>query len=605
MKGKKWLLGLATISALALAACGNGGSDNGFADNGNGGQQAEKVSGPAIDEHPEVTNDGEPIKGGTLKVALVADSPFQGLLSPAFEGDNIDDQIVSFETEPLFYTDNEYKVTDEGAATQEIDEENKTVTYKLRDNLKWSDGEPVTADDVIFAHEVVASPDYTGLRYDSEKMGNIQGVKEYHDGKADHISGIEKIDDKTLAFHLNNMNVDLEYGFGGPFSYALPKHQLKDIPVKDMESSPEIRQHPIGFGPFEITQVVDGESVEYKANEYYYGGRPKIDKIELTRVPSSGILAAVQNHQYDLVFNMPSNSFDQWKELPGYQYATKPGHSYSYMGFKLGKWDKEKGENVPDPNMKMSDPKLRQAMGYALDNDTVGTRFYQGLSWNANSRIVPDFNGIWDPEQEGFYYDPEKSKKILDDAGYKDTDNDSFRETPEGKQLVINMALPDSGETAEPLAQYYKQAFEQIGLNAQLLDGRLQEGNNFYDRIQKDDPEIDVYFAAWGTASNPRPDGLAGRHSFMNYTRFASEENDRLLDAMADEKSLEDENYYKQQFKDWQQYIVDEPTEIPLRFSLEVTPVNNRVKKYSPSPDDTQRTHWNELELTADAPKAE
>lgn len=114
-----------------------------------------------------------------------------------------------------------------------------------------------------------------------------------------------------------------------------------------------------------------------------------------------------------------------------------------------------------------------------------------------------------------------------------------------------------------------------------------------------------MYFAAWGTASNPRPDGLAGRHSFMNYTRFASEENDRLLNAMADEKSLEDENYYKQQFKDWQQYIVDEPTEISLRFSLEVTPVNNRVKKYSPSPDDTQRTHWNELELTADAPKAE
>lgn len=180
------------------------------------------------------------------------------------------------------------------------------------------------------------------------------------------------------------MKTDLKYGGGGLRYEALPKHYLEGVPVKDLASSPKLRKNPIGFGPFHVTQVVDGESVEYEANEYYYGRKPKIDKIQVRRVSSSNIASALKNHQYDFVLHMLNSSYEDYKDATGYDMLTVPDRSYSFIDFKLGKWDDKKGEVVPNPNAKMANPKLRQAVGYAPDDDAVGKRFYHGLSWNAN-----------------------------------------------------------------------------------------------------------------------------------------------------------------------------------------------------------------------------
>ena len=98
------------------------------------------------------------------------------------------------------------------------------------------------------------------------------------------------------------------------------------------------------------------------------------------------------------------------------------------------------------------------------------------------------------------------------------------------------------GETAQPLADYYVQQWKEIGLNVTYTTGRLIDFQAFYDKLKNDDPEVDIYQGAWGTGSDPSPTGLYGPNSAFNYTRFESEENTKLLDAIDSKASFDEEN---------------------------------------------------------------
>ena len=195
--------------------------------------------------------------------------------------------------------------------------------------------------------------------------------------------------------------------------------------------------------------------------------------------------------------------------------------AYSYIGFQLGEF--KDGKIIPDPNKKMANQSLRQAMGYAFDMDAVNENFYHGLRPRANSMIIPPFS-FHNPDLEGYYYNPEKSMDLLDEAGYVDVDGDGFREDPNGEPLVINFLSMSGGEIAEPMAQYFIQCWQDIGLNVQLNDDRLWDMNAFYDKVQSDDPTIDVFQGAWGTGTNPDPSGLYGNDAAFNLQRYTDDE---------------------------------------------------------------------------------
>ena len=105
----------------------------------------------------------------------------------------------------------------------------------------------------------------------------------------------------------------------------------------------------------------------------------------------------------------------------------------------------------------------------------------------------------------GRAYDPEKAKALLDEAGFKDVDGDGIREDADGEEFVLNFASMEGGEVAEPIANWYIQNWEDVGIKVQLTDGRLHEFNSFYDMVEADDPKIDIYQGAWGTGSDPDP----------------------------------------------------------------------------------------------------
>lgn len=601
---KKWykLLGLTAAASLALVACGNSDSDSETADSSSSSESGEVV---APELATTVDNEGEAIDGGTLQVGLVTDSPFQGIFSWEFYEDAYDAEIMQFGFDSLFGTDDDFQIDDSGKATLELDQENNKATITLKEGLKWSDGEPLTAEDVIYSYEVIGHPDYTGIRYDGT-FQNVVGMAEYHSGEADTISGITQVDDVTVEIEFQEVSPSMLQAGGGVWSYAMPKHYLEDVPVAELASSEKIRSTPVGDGPFRITKVTPGESVEYEANEYYWQGEPKLDNVVVEVVPSSSVVPALQNGKYDVALSMPTDLYESYAELPGYTLLGREQLSYTYIGFKLGKWDSEAGEVVYDEDAKMADKSLRQAMGYAIDNDAVAQRFYNGLRSNANTVIPPVFGsfGATTEEVPGYSYDPDKANQLLDDAGYVDTDNDGIREDPDGEPLQINFASMAGGETAEPIAQYYIQAWNEVGLDVQLTDGRLLEFNSFYDRVEADDENIDIYQAAWGTGTDPAPNGLYARNAAFNYTRWATEENDQF---MADFTSAEafDEEFQRNTFVEWQKYFSEEAPVIPTLFRQQVMPINNRVKHFDYAHNPADDFGWHTVEVTADAPVSE
>ncbi len=162
--------------------------------------------------------------------------------------------------------------------------------------------------------------------------------------------------------------------------------------------------------------------------------------------------------------------------------------------------------------------------------------------------IPPVFESFHDDDLKGFTQDIDKANKLLDDAGYKDVDGDGLREDKDGNKLTINFASMSGGETAQPLSDYYVQQWKKIGLDVKYTTGRLIEFNSFYDKLENDDPEIDVYQAAWSTGTDPNPNGLWGPNAAFNYTRFESEENTKLINDINSSEAF-DADYQKEAYK--------------------------------------------------------
>ncbi|MFD2045333.1 oligopeptide ABC transporter substrate-binding protein [Ornithinibacillus salinisoli] len=584
---QKLFFAIMLVMLLALAACG--GDDKESDDNADSGDKdsSEEESGAdedglfSIDDFSmDKTNQGEAIEGGSITYGLVSDTVFEGTLNFNFYSGNPDYEVIAWFDEPLLDTDANYTYTNDGAAEYEISEDGKTFTLTIKDGVNWHDGEPVTAEDWAYAYEVIGHPEYDGVRYTSD-FTNVVGMEEYHAGEADSISGIEIVDEKTLKITHHETGPSMVTG--GIWTYALPKHIFEEIPVAEMSASDAVRKNPIGMGPFKVESIVPGESVVYKKNEDYWRGEPKLDEVVLKVVDPTVVVNQLESGGVDLVSSFPVEQFPDNADMSNVEYLGMIDNAYTYIGFKLGHWDEEASEVVMDPDAKMADVNLRKAMWHAVNNDDVGNEFYNGLRWNAKSLIIPFFPDYYDETIDAPTYDPEEAKRLLDEAGYVDKDGDGMREDPEGEELVINFASMSGGDTAEPLAQYYMQSWANVGLNVQLVDGRLLEFNSFYDRVEADDPAIDIYQGAWGTGTDVNPDGLYGRNSQYNYPRYASDESDELLAKGNSEEAL-DVEYRQDIYKQWQELMVEDIPVFPTLYRSVVIPVNNRVLNYTMDP---------------------
>ena len=568
MKKRNVMILFSATAALTLAACGSK-------------EQSSSTSSTSgtTKYASEVTHDGTPIKGGTLKYAIVSSSPFSGIFADELSSDTNDSSIGGLIDESMFDYDENRKLTNTGLESIEFDVENKTATVTLNSkDYKWSDGQPVTIDDYIFAYQAIGNKDYTGARYDDDYK-NVVGMEEYHDGKADSVSGLEKVDDYTVKIHFKEMSPSMQLAGGSVCAYIMPKHIFKDIPEAEWEKSDYVRGTKfVGLGQFKIESIVAGESVTLVPNEHYFRGVAKVDKVVMEVVSPDNIVSEMKAGNYDIA-TMPNSQYEAYKDLTNVTFLGSQASAYEYIGFHLGKYDKETGKNVTDPNAKMADVNLRQAMAYALDIDAAGQNLYNGLQHSSNSIIIPFFKDVYNKDQEGFSYNPEKAKQLLDEAGYKDVDGDGIRENKDGSKLTINFAARTRDEANESLVQQYLNWWKEIGLNVQLYTGRTIELNSFYDKVQADDPEIDVFAAGWSTGYDPNPSGLFGETAQFNFERYVDAEGTAIMNKISSTESF-DSAKNVEFYKEWQKYVHDKAFIFPTLVGEELTAVNKRVKYY-------------------------
>ena len=564
---------------------------------------------------PQVIQRDEPSVGGTFIFGYANDTPWKGVFNTFLYEDTPTKEAMNPMLGQFTVGGSNHELRDGGYCSLSFDREKKTATYHIHPKVTWSDGVPVTAEDIIFVYECIGHPDYTGVRYDSD-YENVVGMVEYHKGEAKTISGIKKIDDKTVEVTFKNFFPGILWGAGITYN-AEPAHYLKDIPLAQMASHDRVRKTPLACGPFVINSMIEGDLIEYVPNPYWFGKKPGIDKLIVKRLTLTSVAAALKSGEIDAI-DLPNSLYDQFVELDDEGRTAldengKPkmkvdnidivgnvSRAYSYIGMKMGTWNKEKEvcEMFPDGG-KFKDKALRHAIGYAMDNDGINDIYYHGLRITANSFITPYHPGFYDVNRKGYSYNPEKAKQLLDEAGYKDFDGDGYRETPDGKPLKINFLFMSGGDIAEPMSNYYIQNWKDVGLNVALNDGRLIEFNAFYDRLQEDDPTVELYSAAWGVGSNPDPNGFYNKKAQFNMSRQVSAKNDELLDRIASAEDL-DEAYRTQAYKEWDENFLEEATVIPTSYRMTLKAVNKRVTSW----DERFVTDWDwcDIGLTSEKP---
>ena len=574
MKKAKIFAGITLLSgvALTLAACGNSES------NSNESSTAAKFSSAVPKKATK--------NGGTVKVAVETDTPFTGIFNDELSTSATDTEVMQYGAETLFATDDQYVFTDKGAATIKINQKAKTATINIKKNVKWSDGKPVTAKDYEYAYEIIANKATKSQRYTSS-LADLVGLEEYHEGKSNTISGSEMPDGdngRKVILHFKTMKPGMNTsGNGYIWETAAPYHYLKDVKFKDLMSSDKIRKKPLFFGAYKLQKVVRGQSVTWVPNEYYYKGKPKLSKITASVINPNSVAQSIKSNKFDVI-SVINSQWQNVKGTKGVNFIAQVPLSYSYLGFKVGKWDAQKGENVMNPKSKMNNKALRQAIAYGMNVDQVYKRYTYGLSFRVPTLIPKQFGDYFDKNVKGYSYNIKKGNEILDKAGFKK--KGTYRVQPNGKPLTIRLAAMTGNSTQEPIVQNYIQQWKKEGLNVKLTGGRLIEFNSFYDKIQNDDPSVDMFLGSWSLSSEPSPNDLYGEKAPMNYSRFVTKKNNQLLEEMDSQKAF-NHTYRVDKFHEWQKYMDDQAYVVPVANSYSISAVNKKLTGYSLKPSDS------------------
>ena len=542
----------------------------------------------------EYNNPKKAKKGGTLRVGYINNGAFKGIFSPEIADDGPTLEIAQFGMVSLFKIDPNNEFKHGGLADISFDRKTKTATVKISKRAKWSDGHPVVARDLSFAYEIVANKAVGSSHY-SEELENIEGMREYHNGTANKISGLEEKDDKTLVIHFKKMKPTMTTtGSGYILESAEPSHYLKNVAMKDLVASDKLRKKPLFYGPFKIKKLVQGESIEWVPNTYYYK-KPHVAKIIVETIDNSKAVAAIKAGKFDIMLAQSPQIYNALKKDKDLVQLGKKNYYYSYMGFRVGKLDKD-GNNVMDKHTPSSDRALRQAMAYAMNVEQVIKKSSSGLSYRANT-VVPDVFGKWNAKEvKGYKLDMKKAKKLLDDAGYK-LQKDGYRTKPNGKKLTLTLMADDSSKSQEETIKNYIQQWKELGVRVKLLNGRFQEFNTMVEKLSSGSTDYDLWFGAWGVT--PEPTDIANSYtvtSAYNNGHFVTKENTELINSLKSDKAF-DEKYRLKQFHKWQAYMDKEAFVVPIAFTHDTISVTKHVKNVSLDPN-KDNDLWVDVALT-------
>jgi len=348
----------------------------------------------------------------------------------------------------------------------------KVYTYTLREGLKWSDGQPLTADDVAF----------TINRSREEEWQNYSAYTQNLTAKV--------IDDRTVEVTSSVPDPKLP-GLGDTF--ILPEHIWGKLSAEEITKY--AGEDGVGSGPFVLDEFKRGQYVRTKANPNYWGGQRPIDEVvfRIFNNPDA-MVAALEKGEIDAAHNVPSQAFERLGSAENI--VAVQGNQGGFDEIAING-----GSGLKKPHPALLDRNVRVAIAHAIDKQTILDQVYLGIGSVAQT-VSPSPDPAWIPEipeSEQFAYDPDKANQILDDAGYEDKDADGVREMPGGgKPLKFSYYVRSNSEVAPPVAEFVAGWLKDIGIE---IDQKSVDTDQLGPIIGKG--EYDMFHWSWTPYVDP------------------------------------------------------------------------------------------------------
>ncbi|WP_017556249.1 ABC transporter substrate-binding protein [Nocardiopsis baichengensis] len=444
--------------------------------------------------------------GDTLTYAL-GDEPDQ--FNPALVSEHLD-PVTEMVFRGLTAHDADNEVVPALAESWDVADDERTYTFSLREGVTWHDGEPFTADDVVFTVEGVRDGDLPT----SNKFANVEEV-EAEDGH----TVVMRLSEPTPAL-LDTLSNGI-----------LPEHLLADSGVDD----PGFGENPVGTGPFRLDEWKHGEYATLSAFGDYYGGAPGLDGVTVSYVPDAAArLISLQNGEVDAAYLEPSQAdgFD----VEGYRTERFPTADYRGILF-----------NMTDE--RFADPEPRTAMNYAVDRDAVIDSVLHGYGSPASGPLDKSPFGT---DAADYSFDPDRVKEIMEDDGYELNGDGVWEKDGEPYAFELTTFAEDGVRSAmiEVVATQLREQGFDVTAEPKPRDAVDWAG-------------LEAFLIGWGTPYDPDTSLFGPFHSSealddggSNYGGYADEDVDAALE---DGRSTNDRDERAKAYADFQEAIAENP----------------------------------------------
>jgi peptide/nickel transport system substrate-binding protein len=463
----------------------------------------------------------------------------------------------------------------------------KSILWKLKKDIKWSDGQPFTAADVVFTYTFIADPK-TG----STSAANYTRVKQ-----------VEALDDHTVKITFTDVNPAWSAVFIGTEGMILPRHLYQDFQGEKARSAPANLQ-PVGTGPYRVVEFKPGDTVIYEPNPHFREANLPFKRLELKGGGDATAAArsVLQSQEADYAYNLQVEA----KVLENLQ-ARGKGKLISEYGAlverilvnnsdpnKVSPAGERSYKNNPHPFF--SDVRVRQALALAIDRETIAKQLY-GITGKptANFIVLPREYYSQNTSAE---FNLEKAKKLLDAAGWQDTNNNGTRDKNGVEmQIVFQTSVNPLRQKTQEIV---KQGLQAIGIGVEL---KSIDPSVFFASDPSSDETLEKFYAdlQMYTTGNSIPDPetyfqtntcdnipqKSNNWTGDNYARYCNPEYDRLM-----EQAKRELNPQKRQeiFRKMNDLLVNNYIVIPLVHRADVVGISERLDGFELTPWD--RNTW-------------
>jgi len=416
---------------------------------------------------PPAAAAGEP----KVKVALTSDidtfNPFLAILASSIN-------ILRFQYEPLagYGTNNE--VVPGLAEKWSTSPDGKTWTFTIPADRKWSDGQPLTAEDAAWTIDAVRTKD---------------ALQQANGGLVSNVASVSVPDPQTLVVALKtaqaaNPGVELP---------IVPKHVWEKVDAASYANDTDT----VGSGPFVITSYAKSQSVELTANPNFWRGAPKVGGLTYVSYKSTdAAVQALRTGEVDVVSGLTPAQFQSLEGQQGITTNAGAGRRYQALAINPGAVDAE-GKPLGNGNPALEDQQLRKAIFTAIDNQTLLDKVLQGLGTLGQTEVpsvYPEYFGFA-PGTTARPFDPAAANAMLDEAGYP---KGGIRTDKQGKPLKLRLMGRNTDPTHQQMADFVKPWLADIGID---VDVSMVTPNQVNDDSTLG--RYDLYFTGWGIGPDP------------------------------------------------------------------------------------------------------